>query len=946
MAWPISQDYNEAIQSPSSSFVEPELKGGEAVTNAMGMPMPRSGNFADVYEFVGASGAKWALKCFTRSVPGLQERYSEISKHLVHAKLPFTVDFTYLEKGIRIRGEWYPLLKMQWVEGFLLNEFVRNNLDKPALLDGLGQIWLRMAKRLNEANLAHADLQHGNVILVAGSKAGSLAVKLIDYDGMWVPALASKKSGEVGHPNFQHPLRLKQGTYSAQVDRLPLLAIACALRCLVVGGKSLWERYDNGDNLLFREADLGNPAASALFKELWKINDAAAHDLIGNLTISLTGALGEVPLLQDLATTNGVMPLSVGLEKQVAELLGPGAVVNRPAPVATEVSTEPIKKVAIPVPTQTTSLPRPSSPEWASLDDEERNPTPGKSKPKKTMLVGGAAAVALLMLTICVAGSVGGWMLLNKKQPNPVLAQPEARGKEKKKSPEKNLKKEEDIPKHFTNSIGMKFVWIPAGNFLMGSPKGEIGREDNETQHKVTLTRGFYMGVYTVTQEQWQEVTGNNPSHFKGEKNLPVETVSWKDCQEFIKKLREKDKKLYRLPTEAEWEYSCRAGTTTPFCFGETIFTDQANYRGDIIYGDGKKGVYRKKTTPVGIFQANAFGLYDMHGNVLQWCQDWFSDYPTNDLVDPQGPNAGKDRVQRGGSLIYPPGLCRSAFRHRGLLGFRRNDCGFRLSFSLEEDGVPAPKKDPPKKEEAAVPPNPVTNSLGMKFAWVSPGSFVMGSPKEEKGREDGGTDETQHKVTLTKGFYMGVYAVTQEEWQAVMGNNPSKFKGEKNLPVEMVSWDDCQEFIKKLREKDKKPYRLPTEAEWEYACRAGTTTPFHFGETISTDQANYNGEHVYGNGKKGVNRKKTVPVGSFPANAFGLYDMNCNVWQWCLDQYGDYPQKDVVDPQGAEKGAKRVLRGGSWGNHPASCRSAHRNGVEPGYRDFYNGLRVCFFVD
>ena len=144
----------------------------------------------------------------------------------------------------------------------------------------------------------------------------------------------------------------------------------------------------------------------------------------------------------------------------------------------------------------------------------------------------------------------------------------------------------------------------------------------------------------------------------------------------------------------------------------------------------------------------------------------------------------------------------------------------------------------------------------------------MMGSPKEEKERQD---NETQHKVTLTKGFYMGVYTVTQEQWQEVMGNNPSKFKGEKNLPVEMVSWDDCQEFIKKLREKDKKLYRLPTEAEWEYACRAGTTTPFHFGETISTDQANYNGEVVYGNGKKGVYRKKTTPVGSFPANAWGL---------------------------------------------------------------------------
>jgi sulfatase modifying factor 1 len=243
-------------------------------------------------------------------------------------------------------------------------------------------------------------------------------------------------------------------------------------------------------------------------------------------------------------------------------------------------------------------------------------------------------------------------------------------------------------------------------------------------------------------------------------------------------------------------------------------------------------------------------------------------------------------------------------------------------------------KKDPPK---------PFTNSIGMKFDWIKPGSFMMGSPANEAGRDKG---EIQHKVTLTKGFYMGVYTVTQEEWQSVMGNNPSDFKGEKNLPVEMVSWDDCQEFIKKLREKDKKPYRLPTEAEWEYACRAGTKTPFSFGETISTDQANYKGNVAYGNGKKGVYREKTTPVGSFPANAWGLYDTHGNLFQWCQDWLGDYPQKDVVDPQGPDEGQYRVLRGGSWNFYPQNCRSALRFYHLPGHRNGSVGFRVCFSVE
>jgi formylglycine-generating enzyme required for sulfatase activity len=236
-------------------------------------------------------------------------------------------------------------------------------------------------------------------------------------------------------------------------------------------------------------------------------------------------------------------------------------------------------------------------------------------------------------------------------------------------------------------------------------------------------------------------------------------------------------------------------------------------------------------------------------------------------------------------------------------------------------------------------PPKSFTNSIGMKFVWIPPGNFVMGSPKEEKQRSG---NEDQHKVTLAKGFYMGVSTVTQEQWKEIMEKNPSAFAGEKNLPVDSVSWNDCQEFIKKLKEKDKKAYRLPTEAEWEYACRAGTT-PYHFGKTISTKQANF---HVDDRDKKNLALLKTTPVDSFPANAWGLHDMHGNVWQWCQDWYGDYPQKDVVDPQGPTKGPNRVLRGGSWFYTADCCRSACRSWGDPGFRNYSNGFRLCFFAD
>jgi formylglycine-generating enzyme required for sulfatase activity len=187
---------------------------------------------------------------------------------------------------------------------------------------------------------------------------------------------------------------------------------------------------------------------------------------------------------------------------------------------------------------------------------------------------------------------------------------------------------------------------------------------------------------------------------------------------------------------------------------------------------------------------------------------------------------------------------------------------------------------------------------------------------------------------------------VTQEQWKAVTGDNPSHFKGEANLPVENVSWNLCQAFLRQLTQRDGLPYRLPSEAEWEYACRSGTTTPFHFGDAISTDQANYDGNYAYGNGKKGVYREKTTPVGSFPPNLWGLYDMHGNVWQMCQDWYDGHPTKEVVDPHGPAAGQHRTIRGGSWITYPDYCRAAYRRPADPGECRTYYGLRVCLSLD
>jgi hypothetical protein len=299
MPWPLSQDYNEAIQSPAVNFADPDLCRGRPVTNALGIPMPRSGTFADVYQLRCPAG-DFAVKCFTGQLPGLCERCAAIGKHLRSAALPFTVDFQYLPEGIRVLGRWYPVLKMRWVEGLLLNHFVRDNLERPATLAALADIWVRMARRLRTSSVAHGDLQHANIILAPERDGASHALRLVDYDGMWVTALAGQKSGEVGHPNYQHPQRLCEAVYGPEVDRFPLLVIYCAVRGLLVGGRALWERYDNGDNLLFKEADLRAPRGSALVWELARLNDPELRRLVDSLSRAAYKSLDQVPHLGDL----------------------------------------------------------------------------------------------------------------------------------------------------------------------------------------------------------------------------------------------------------------------------------------------------------------------------------------------------------------------------------------------------------------------------------------------------------------------------------------------------------------------------------------------------------------------------------------------------------------------------------------------------------------------
>ena len=537
---------------------------------------------------------------------------------------------------------------------------------------------------------------------------------------------------------------------------------------------------------------------------------------------------------------------------------------------------------------------------------------------------------------------------------------------------------------------------IEAGKFTMGSPENELERDDDEVQHEVTLTKPFFAGVFEVTQKQYELVTGNDPSQYKGDAR-PVECVSynkirgkdkgagWPDNNEvdeesFFGILRAKTGLEFDLPTEAQWEFACRAGTTTALNSGKNLSDfsecDEMAEVGRYYYNqnDGKGG-YTNAHTTVGSYLPNAWGLYDMHGNVREWCLDWKTSYD-GDATDPKG-GEGHYRAIRSGFCTIHASCCRSAFRFPQSPGFADYSNGFRVFLTGSNEPTPPPGTNIYMVVDLSGGTNAASFAISyldevpeggwteeykttkMVLSKIEAGKFTMGSPKDELGRYN---DEVQHEVTLTKPFFAGVFEVTQKQYELIMGNNPAYYQGDAR-PVEYVSYDmirgaekgtnwpaksevDATSFFGILRSKTGLSFDLPTEAQWEYACRAGTTTALNSGKNLSDeDQCDEMNEvgRCYGNmnDEKGGYDEHTT-VGSYLPNAWGLYDMHGNVLEWCLDWYqSDLGSDPATDPKGNTEGRYRLLRGGGWNFCASDCRSADRGEVTPGEVYGFGGFRV-----
>ena len=445
--------------------------------------------------------------------------------------------------------------------------------------------------------------------------------------------------------------------------------------------------------------------------------------------------------------------------------------------------------------------------------------------------------------------------------------------------------------------VSFKMTYVRGGTFTMGS---DVGKNEGPA-HSVTL-RDFYIGETEVTQALWAELMADNPSDGTPGRgigdNVPVNRVSWEDCQEFIRRLNAITGMDFRLPTEAEWEYAARGGENGHgFKYSGSDTLDSVAYywkNSGYTYMSGSESDWDwdriiangSRAHNVSTKRANELGVYDMSGNVREWCSDWYGSYGSSPQTNPVGSDSGSYRVARGGGWGSKVSDCRVSYRTGFKPSYNHAAIGLRLVLPSSAFGTTAQHlKDSLQSIDKT---SPTTGNLTRTFT-VRSVNFTMVYVEGSTFTIDikYGSRKIVNDVTLSN-YYIGETEVTQALWYAVMGDNPSEWKGD-NLPVENVRYTDCVKFIRKLNRLTGCKFRLPTEAEWVYAARGGVKSRgyTYSGSYICDDVAWYAGN----------SNEKTHPVAQKRANELGLYDMSGNVSEWCCSWPNDYSRPGHTNP-------------------------------------------------
>ncbi len=516
-----------------------------------------------------------------------------------------------------------------------------------------------------------------------------------------------------------------------------------------------------------------------------------------------------------------------------------------------------------------------------------------------------------------------------------------------------------NIPGLPRDAIPLTLVRFPAGSFMMGRYTGEQdGGADEDPRHRVDIGYDFYIGKYELTKAQWQALMGTTPwqgqSYVLNDQDSSAVYVSWNDIRHangLFDKLNALGQGNFRLPSEAEWEYACRAGTTTRFYWGDDPdYTQVGHYA---WYHENAYNVGEQYAHVVGLKLPNAFGMYDMNGNVSEWCEDrWSSSYqgaPTDGSA--RSISNYDTRVARGADWNDRASSCRSANRIYGYhRTYRFNFIGVRVVRTVG-DPVPTPTPTPTPTvvyEDVTINlPGLPADATPLLMVKIPAGSFMMGRDPLEQ--DSYTAEEPQHQVNIGYDFYIGKYEFTQAQWQALMGTTPwlgrSHVLDDPNSPAVYVSWNDIHDvnsLLDKLNALGQGTFRLPSEAEWEYACRTGTTTRFYWGDDPNYTQI---GDYTwYRENAWNTSEEYAHIVGLKLPNAFGLCDMSGNVWEWCEDSWNLNYEGAPTDGSAWTTGdaRSRMIRGGDFDSAGMYCRSAYRPDYYADGRSYSIGVRVA----
>lgn len=609
--YPSHGDYDVAVQYISKFVSDPVLATGKPIKlkNGSGL-LSYPGGFAKAYK-VDVGNRTYALRVWLSEIGNAADRYAAIADYFRRNPLKYVVqDFHFLPNGILVNGSRYPTLRMEWVSGQSLGDFITSHLGEPEVLRSAALAFLEMVRALHAAQVAHGDLQSEN--MVVGVSGKSVWIKLIDYDTLVVPALVGKALSSIGLQSYQHPKREQSQKATLHDDYFSELVIYLSLLA-VAEDPDLWRRFPNNreKELLFLPEDFTAPTPPPVFQRLYKMGHT-----VRSLAVSLWN-------FTRLPSIDRLTPLEVVVTQAQA---GSQPKSPPPPPIPRAGSFDLMVKAMLKANPEGVTQQQPTH-----FDDSAfRTPPQAEAQPP---------------------GPKASNIRTTSKAATPLRMEGTKPGEER----------EFDL----VAGVKIRMCWIPSGTFWMGSTPSEPERDANETFAEVSLSRGFWMAKHPCTQVAWRAVMGANPSAVAGE-ILPVEQVSWHDCQRYLDRLTGPSNGwTYRLPTEAQWEYACRAQTFGP-------------YSGDlenVAWYNRNSGL---RTHIVGGKRPNAWGLQDMHGNVWEWCRDAYQKHPTTgkDPLTAKGP----DRVARGGSWCNEPRRVRSASRVGFAPDYRSAALGFRLA--------------------------------------------------------------------------------------------------------------------------------------------------------------------------------------------------------------------------------------------------------------------------